>query len=547
MRHLVPVLVTLLLLLLVAACGSERLAHSGYLPPCSPVEGSSSDPCEPDTTGLWETGGGEVSFEMLDEPRGLDYFLNVTDAHVSHLVVRATYLPGTLRCAITGDKFRPASYYTDPEDEWDFFTHTKAVKCYIDVRVNDYILGSGPTTLTILMWDEWYRYWIMEPHKEEELRVEYEQLYSEILSSPMEMILFIGPAVDTQVEVLQVMRTWDVKRRDDGTAVAVHPYGYIWKRVSPVDYQTYLSTLLEMEMSAFRQAVTAAHQARLTAHGGRAGPDPNWPMLETNANRLTEFYTAIGAYSHADGPPVKPTPACGLATSTGGYNSGLMQDCQALLAAKDSLRGTGTLNWSTGTAIASWDGVTTGGTPTRVTKLLLSNEGLTGNIPADLGDLPKLTHLNLSSNSLTGEIPREVGYLDSLEEVRLSGNSLTGCIPYGLKDVTTKDLASLNLLYCPPAPSVPTGGTVGETSIPLTWTAVASTTEYRIHYRRGINIILEPWSVDESTTGTTHTVDGLKCEKKYQFRVSAYGDGTTYAAAWSVPSELLATSKSGTL
>ena len=97
MRHLVPVLVTLLLLLLVAACGSERPAHSGYLPPCSPVEGSSSDPCEPDTTGLWETGGGEVSFEMLDEPRGLDYFLNVKDAHVSHLVVRATYLPGTLR------------------------------------------------------------------------------------------------------------------------------------------------------------------------------------------------------------------------------------------------------------------------------------------------------------------------------------------------------------------------------------------------------------------------------------------------------------------
>ena len=31
-------------------------------------------------------------------------------------------------------------------------------------------------------------------------------------------------------------------------------------------------------------------------------------------------------------------------------------------------------------------------------------------------------------------------------------------------------------------------------------------------------------------------MDGLYCKGEYRFRVSAYGDGTTYAAAWSDPS-----------
>ena len=41
------------------------------------------------------------------------------------------------------------------------------------------------------------------------------------------------------------------------------------------------------------------------------------------------------------------------------------------------------------------------------------------------------------------------------------------------------------------------------------------------------------WTVDDDTlTTTSHTVDGLLCDRKqYQFRVSAYGSGTTYSAA----------------
>ena len=167
-----------------------------------------------------------------------------------------------------------------------------------------------------------------------------------------------------------------------------------------------------------------------------------------------------------------------------------------------------------------------------MTKLLLSSESLSGSIPSSLGSLFELTHLNLSNNSLTGDIPRELEWLHNLEELRLSGNSLTGCIPLSLKDVATNDLSSLNLLYCqPPAPGNLSTGTAGETSIPLSWDAVTNASKYRVEYRLRGDLA---WTVDDETlTSTSHTVDELTCGSEYQFRLSAYGSGTVYVAAWS--------------
>ncbi len=104
-----------------------------------------------------------------------------------------------------------------------------------------------------------------------------------------------------------------------------------------------------------------------------------------------------------------------------------MHDCEALLDAKDTLRGTASLNWSKDTSITSWDGITTSGTPSRVTKVVLPSKSLSGTVPEELGTLFELTHLDLKSNSLTGSIPHGLGWLYNLEDLKLSGNSLTGC------------------------------------------------------------------------------------------------------------------------
>ena len=179
--------------------------------------------------------------------------------------------------------------------------------------------------------------------------------------------------------------------------------------------------------------------------------------------------------------------------------------------------------------------MTTGGTPSRVTKVELDDEDLTGTVPAGLGRLFALTHLDLSDNALTGDIPRELGWLHNLEEVRLSGNSLTGCIPLALRDVATNDLASVTLPYCrPPAPGAPVAGTAGGGSVPLTWTAATNVSAYRVDYRESGPGYWEEH--DATITTTAHTVDGLLCGRDYEFRLSSYGSGTGFAAAWSDPS-----------
>ena len=548
-------IIALLAVILLVACGGESplpaYQYDGYLaeeiPPCQPAAGSSVAPCG---SGVGhQLGGSDSSIYLGDEPESMRSFLDGWGrTWAAHLVVRGTYLPNSVRCAPAGAQFRLASY-----SETDYSEIT-ATHCYADIRANEYILGSGPPTLTVLVAYDYLSLHGSTEEEREEARLEMEKKlleggwdrrFGHIPEGGIEgreAVLFIGASRDGGVEAWQVFITWDIQQRDDGTVIAVHPDRFWWEQRD--DYQIHLQAV-EMELPAFRQAVSAAHQARLTAYGGRIGPAANMPMIQTDANRISELFTSLGEYDHPNGPPVYPPPACGQAVPTDPYDPGLMLDCQLLLVLKDGLRGTATLNWDSGTAIGSWDGVTTGGTPARVTKVELDDEDLTGSIPTELGSLSELTHLDLSDNSLTGDIPRKLVRLDNLEEVRLSGNSLTGCIPQGLKDVTTNDLSSLSLLYCPPAPAAPTAGTATETSQPLTWAAVAGAAKYRVEYRLAERNT--PWLLDdESITTASRTVDGLLChriygyrEREYEFRLSAYGDGTTYAAAWSEPSAVL--------
>ena len=91
-------------------------------------------------------------------------------------------------------------------------------------------------------------------------------------------------------------------------------------------------------------------------------------------------------------------------------NEGLASDCEALLAARDTLAGTASLNWSADTPITEWNGVALGEASGRVTEILLVGMGLNGRIPKELGGLSNLTGLlSLADNGLTGEIPPELG------------------------------------------------------------------------------------------------------------------------------------------
>ena len=77
------------------------------------------------------------------------------------------------------------------------------------------------------------------------------------------------------------------------------------------------------------------------------------------------------------------------------------------------------------------------GNLTNLRLLGLDGNQLTGEIPAELGSLTNLQVLSLPTNQLTGEIPAELGNLTNLRELGLGGNQLTGEIPVELGSLTS--------------------------------------------------------------------------------------------------------------
>ena len=126
-------------------------------------------------------------------------------------------------------------------------------------------------------------------------------------------------------------------------------------------------------------------------------------------------------------------PSCASAIANGA-NTGLANDCEALLDSKQTLEGTtGSLNWATFIPITQWDGIRMNGdtpslegTPTRVTRLFLHRSGLNGTIPPELGRVTELEWLYLHANDLTGGIPGALNNLAKLERLYLYDNDLTG-------------------------------------------------------------------------------------------------------------------------
>ncbi|GFP90555.1 tyrosine-sulfated glycopeptide receptor 1 [Phtheirospermum japonicum] len=91
--------------------------------------------------------------------------------------------------------------------------------------------------------------------------------------------------------------------------------------------------------------------------------------------------------------------------------------------------------------------------------IFLSNNSISGPIPAEIGRLKYIIALDLSKNNFSGEIPDTISNLTNLERLDLSRNDLTGEIPVSLQNLNFLSTFSVadNDLEGP----IPTGGQFG--------------------------------------------------------------------------------------
>ena len=138
-------------------------------------------------------------------------------------------------------------------------------------------------------------------------------------------------------------------------------------------------------------------------------------------------------------------------------SEGVVADCSEFMALKavyDNLGGAGwfdTTGWPTAgnwpthasaTEMGNWFGVTV--TDGDVTKVDLSYNNLSGNIPSSISKLSEMNVLQLRNNTISGGIPNEITNLVKLTTINLMNNSLTGPLPNSIGDITNLVVLVLN-------------------------------------------------------------------------------------------------------
>lgn len=131
-------------------------------------------------------------------------------------------------------------------------------------------------------------------------------------------------------------------------------------------------------------------------------------------------------------------------------NEGRLADSLALVSLFNNNPGawTSSVNWTNNSiTLDSWDNISLNGNG-RVSSLIITNGGMTGQLTGDLRTLTELVTLDLSGNELTGAVPSQLNQLESLQTLNLSGNSIER-IPdlSSIATLTTFDVRNNNLLF----------------------------------------------------------------------------------------------------
>ncbi len=152
-------------------------------------------------------------------------------------------------------------------------------------------------------------------------------------------------------------------------------------------------------------------------------------------------------------------------------------------------------------------------------KLERSPDGTSGWTDADSG----ADNITVTSYTVTGLTCNTTYYF----RVRAKGNGNPYSTSFG--DPSSSSPPKDTDLCLPPAPSGFDATPAGN-SVDLSWHYRSGISKYRIQHRLST---ASTWPAASTTvTGTSHTVSDLSYNTGYDFRIAAFGDGSTFAAQW---------------
>ena len=313
------------------------------IPPCKPLSGSQDDPCDRGVTEV-ETRSISLSYPLWPSMNIIPTFDQILLGYnilgdenyphnAPHIVVRGTVVPDTTRCEPYSGWL---ANYKDPDRRAHTGDAYHDYVCLSDVKVNKYIVGIGPSRLTVVLHRERIGHSYQDP---EDWPTSKDEIVA-LLDDPRartaaafegrELILFLRPSPTLAVEAWLVnswssFELWFVQRGED---VIIREVG-IQTHIGSDSETTITTPNSGDEVRAVAQAiiyatndeqrnelnipltqlvrdVKQAAENRIATTGGRIGEATHLPMLVTDANRLRDYYEAVGANYKGDEATVAP-------------------------------------------------------------------------------------------------------------------------------------------------------------------------------------------------------------------------------------------------
>ena len=281
--------------------------------PCTPVETSNQDPCpttRPESVAVLSVSSSPPSWPYTNNlPAISELVAGYDPITASHVVVRATVLADSTRCELY-PVLKPSFSSYRSLDRYNYL-------CFVDLRVNEYIVGTGPAKLTTELhrevltlsdaefadWENWKDDWLTDTVRDPQSR-------TAAAYEGREIVVFLRAGYTIAVEAWGgswgIADVWFVQQPEVGPVRAVAPDVVL----AETEEQR---AKLDMPLADLVAKIQAAAAARDARFGGRIGEDVDLPLLVTDANYLRRYYKEVGAvYRGDDRTTVLPPAAGGL-------------------------------------------------------------------------------------------------------------------------------------------------------------------------------------------------------------------------------------------